>query len=117
MMTMKLYMKSFESVMLVCECATEMTLHIDNFKEITDDYAVLSDDTQIVCKKCGKAHTEPLIMKCTPITSKRKSVRCPACRSDKFERITVSDKATALLIWDVPKVQNYRCRNCRREWI
>lgn len=109
------------SVELRCECKNFIIINKDQFKELNDNYVIPKEDVELVCDKCGKAHTESvIILEDQHLAQSKVNIpRCPTCQSQNIEKITTLDKAISFTMFDVFSRKfgkTFKCKNCGYLW-
>jgi hypothetical protein len=109
------------SVELRCECKNFIIINKDQFKELNTNYVIPKEDVELVCAKCGKAHTESVIIleDQHPAQSKLNIPKCPTCGSPQIERISTLTKATSFGFFGVFSRdfnKTFHCKKCNYRW-
>ena len=110
-----------DDICLRCECGNIVDAVCDQFKELNDNYVIPKEDVELVCDKCGKAHTDSVIIleDQHPAQSKVNIPRCPTCQSQNIEKITTLDKAISFTMFDVFSRnlgKTFKCKSCGYRW-
>ena len=109
------------SVELRCECKNFIIVNKDQFKELNDNYVIPKEDVELVCDKCGKAHTDSVIIleDQHPTRPNNDVAKCPTCGSPQIERISTLTKATSFGFFGVFSRdfnKTFHCKKCNYRW-
>lgn len=109
------------SVFLRCECKKFIIINKDQFKELNDKYVIPKEDVKLICEKCGKAHTDSVIILEDQHTTRPNTcvAKCPTCQSPNIERINQISKAVSLAAWGLSSRKigkTFHCKNCGYYW-
>lgn len=94
-----------------CECGTRLSMEIDRFKAVNNNYVVLNDDIEISCPNCHNNQSDRYIH----YQNTRHSPECPACHSLNVEKIGAIKKYSSFAVMGVfsPNLgKQFHCKSC-----
>lgn len=94
-----------------CECGTTLSMEINKFATINDNYVILNDDVNVSCPNCHNAQPDKYI----PYQNTRCLPECPTCHSLNIEKIGTLKKYSSFAVMGVfsPNLGNqFHCKSC-----
>ncbi len=105
-------------VILRCECKHLYLLYNENIKERNNKYVIPKDDTELMCRYCGKVHTDSVVLLEEPEPD-NSLIKCPTCGSPSIEKISLTDKAASIAVFGIFSRnigKTFRCKTCDYRW-
>lgn len=94
-----------------CECGASLSMEMDRFEVVNNNYVILKDGETLTCPNCQNAQSDRYI----PYQNTRNTPECPACHSLSIEKIGAVKKYSSFAVMGVfsPNIgKQFHCKSC-----